>query len=873
MIPGYLDVVAELPMLTSGKVDRNKLPAPQAPLVTIASKIIEPTTELERTVAAVWARVFGVPRISVEDDFFLDLGGHSLVAAKMITQLRNATTRHVTVRDAYSFPTIRKLAAHLEQMPERASSPANDPQKPAAPSSRAVFESQSRATRLLTASLQAASIYLMSGIAMIPFGILFLLATSWINGNISLTRLLGLTGVVTLLTWPVLLTFSIAAKWLIIGRYKPGSYPLWSFYYFRWWLVSRLQGFSGAGNLAGTPVLPLYFRLMGARVGHGCNLDTAACSIWDLVSIGDETSIGADTQLLGYRVVDGMLVIGSTQIGSRCFIGIHSALGLNVAMKDESRLDDQSLLADGQTIGACEARRGSPALPAVVNVPIAKSAPRHPILFGILHLALLEILPVLLLVPTLPFIAAFYYSYITSGLAACVAVLIASVPLGMLTMSLYLAALKRLVLTRAKPGVYSIESAFYLRKWFSDEIMKVSRTVLMPLYTTIYFPHWLRLLGAKIGARAELSTVWNFAPELIDVGEESFFADGSIIGGKRCFGGSFELGLNRIGRRSFVGNSAILPVGASLGDGCLLGVQSAPPRNQTCTPDGTDWLGSPAFQLPHRQKVGNFDDTVTFRPTPKLYLQRMIVDGLRIVIPGYIALTAAAMGTLMLYGVYNRFGKMGLFTTGPAIGLLLGFYAILVVVGLKKAVMGTFKPIITPLWSMYVWLNEMVNGAYESVMSPALAPFLGTPFIAPLLRLIGCKIGKHTFIETKLFSEFDLVQVGDYAALNAGAVIQNHLFEDRVMKSSYLNIGAECSVGNLAVILYDTDMHEGSVIGPLSLLMKGETLPACTSWHGIPTTQVTVQPPKMELVSSAPKTIRRRSLFALAASFGSGSLS
>ena len=55
------------------------------------------------------------------------------------------------------------------------------------------------------------------------------------------------------------------------------------------------------------------------------------------------------------------------------------------------------------------------------------------------------------------------------------------------------------------------------------------------------------------------------------------------------------------------------------------------------------------------------------------------------------------------------------------------------------------------------------------------------------------------------------------------------------MKSARLAIGDECSVGNLAVILYDTEMKTGAKVGPLSLLMKGETLPPFTRWHGIPT--------------------------------------
>jgi acetyltransferase-like isoleucine patch superfamily enzyme len=70
--------------------------------------------------------------------------------------------------------------------------------------------------------------------------------------------------------------------------------------------------------------------------------------------------------------------------------------------------------------------------------------------------------------------------------------------------------------------------------------------------------------------------------------------------------------------------------------------------------------------------------------------------------------------------------------------------------------------------------------------------------------------------------------------LNFDAIIQNHLFEDRIFKSSRLKIGPHCSVGNMTVILYDTEMQEGASIGSLSLLMKGETVPPQSRWEGIP---------------------------------------
>jgi non-ribosomal peptide synthetase-like protein len=262
----------------------------------------------------------------------------------------------------------------------------------------------------------------------------------------------------------------------------------------------------------------------------------------------------------------------------------------------------------------------------------------------------------------------------------------------------------------------------------------------------------------------------------------------------------------------------------------------------TSTPDHTEWLGSPAFALPHRPKVGNFDEHVTFRPTKKLYAQRAVIDGMRVLIPGYVGLCSSWLGIYALHVVHERHGVSGLLALGPAIFLALALLVTLFVVLLKRVLMGTFRPVIKPLWSVYVWVNELVNGAYESLMSPAIAPFLGTPFVAIFLRWIGCHIGKNCYIETTLFSEFDLVHIGDHVALNHGAVIQNHLFEDRVMKSSSLHIGDNTSVGNMAVVLYDSFMQEGASLGPLSLLMKGETLAAHTHWHGIPAAHI--EPPR-----------------------------
>ena len=112
MTPAYLDVLDELPMLTTGKVDRKRLPAPVQPLVDEASAVAPPKNPLEAKIAGAWARVFGLAAVGAEQDFFLDLGGHSLLAAQMVAALRDVDL-HVAVRDVYAFPTPRRLAEHL----------------------------------------------------------------------------------------------------------------------------------------------------------------------------------------------------------------------------------------------------------------------------------------------------------------------------------------------------------------------------------------------------------------------------------------------------------------------------------------------------------------------------------------------------------------------------------------------------------------------------------------------------------------------------------------------------------------------------------------------------------------------------------------
>jgi non-ribosomal peptide synthetase-like protein len=87
---------------------------------------------------------------------------------------------------------------------------------------------------------------------------------------------------------------------------------------------------------------------------------------------------------------------------------------------------------------------------------------------------------------------------------------------------------------------------------------------------------------------------------------------------------------------------------------------------------------------------------------------------------------------------------------------------------------------------------------------------------------------------TTFITEFDLVEIGDDAAIGGSTSLQTHLFEDRVMKMSTVKIGAGASVGSRSVVLYDAEVCAGASLDALSLVMKGESLPAGSQWRGVP---------------------------------------
>src|SRR5207249_6914102 len=129
MVPASLAVVDAIPLTENGKVDRRALLDLEASRPDRADAAPAPRSEVERALAELWCSLLGVERVGVDDNFF-DLGGDSLLAARMMSRAETAFGVDLPLRRLFDAPTLAALAELIEAacwaVAERTRSPRPD---------------------------------------------------------------------------------------------------------------------------------------------------------------------------------------------------------------------------------------------------------------------------------------------------------------------------------------------------------------------------------------------------------------------------------------------------------------------------------------------------------------------------------------------------------------------------------------------------------------------------------------------------------------------------------------------------------------------------------------------------------------------------
>ncbi len=849
MVPAHFEFVADLPRLTSGKVNRKALDD-----LTLSMAIQDGRqedaglrNEDEEALYAAIRPLFPGQQLRGELDFFDDLGGHSLLVARLVSTLR-ADRRYaiLSIQDVYRQGRLAQIALRLGQLRQHRQASAVTPRSPV-PWTR----------RWLCGAAQA---------AVIP-GLMLLHIASWLfpffvyhffTGDENDSTLLATTYSVLafLLVEVGLFPVAIVGKWLVAGRLKAGRYPLWGVTYFRWWLADRLCELPRVALLSGTPLLCWFLRALGAKIGNDVIIDSVYLRSPDLLTIESGASIGTAVHIGNAGVEQGMLVLGPVHVGREAAVDSYAVLQNDTSVGNSARLGGLSALAAKRSIPDSENWEGSPARRVDRPIEPLPSRPRvgrrvraaRTVFFIVAGMAVaamffMTVFPGFILIDWIDSNSydLFAEGHETHPLVAFCFYFALSIPasLVLMTLTVLLAAgLRWLFLPRQKAGIFSLYGLAYCRKWILNRVLDGSLDLLHGVYASMFAPSWLRLMGAKVGRHAEISTAVGIVPDMLTLGDDTFIADGVMLGDEEQRGGWMVLRPTSIGNRSFVGNGAYVADGAVVPDDVLIGVQTRTPENDQLR-SGQTWMGSPPMLLPAREQIEGFPESLTFRPAWIRKFGRAVVESLRIVLPLAFVIASGYLivQVVMPIAEADDAGWFALVNALALAGVLFGLASFLLVVALKWILVGRYRRRAAPMWTPFVWLSEAVTNVYESLAVPNLLTHLrGTPLLPWALRLLGTRIGHGVYLDTTDFTEFDCVRIGDEAELNGWCGPQTHLFEDRVMKIGYVEIGAQTSIGESSTVLYDTLVGDRAVLGPLTLVAKGERLPADTRWEGSPAT-------------------------------------
>ncbi|MEU6539835.1 Pls/PosA family non-ribosomal peptide synthetase [Streptomyces sp. NPDC047000] len=802
--------VAELPTRTSGKVDRAALPWPLEGLETAGP--VEQLYGTEAWLAEQWGEVLGVPVGSASDDFFA-IGGGSLAAAQLTSRLR-ARYPGAAVLDVYQAPVLRKLARRLEE-----SAQGDGGTRTVAPVPRRAQAVQSLLLLPLFTLLGLRWTVVLAAAGNLLPGYGWLPSAPW--------WLLAVGGVV-FFSPPGRLALAAGGARLLLRGVRPGRYPRGGPVHLRLWAAERLAEFSGATALTGA-WLERYARALGAKVGPEVDLHSLP-PVTGMLKLGRGAAVESEVDLSGWWLDGDRLEIGAVKVGAHAVVGTRSMLFPGARVGKRAEVAPGSAVTGQVPTGQRWA--GAPAVKlgrAKRNWP--KERPRRGtywrVMYGLTSVALGG-LTVLAAVAALAVTALFVRpgSGLGEALRGAVYALVPATLVFGAVYALLTVAGVRLLSVGLRVGTHATHSRVGWQAWTVTQLMDRARETLFPLYAGLATPVWLRLLGMRVGRRAEVSTVLAL-PSLTTVGDGAFLADDTLTAPYELGGGWVRIGRAEIGRRAFLGNSGMTAPGRSVPDGGLVGVLSATPKKAK---KGTSYLGLPPVKLPRSAAGG--DQSRTYEPPARLLWARGLVEACRIVpvlcSAALAGLTVAALCALAALGVWAPL-------LSGVVLLAAGLAACAVSVAAKWLLVGRHRRGEHPLWSGFVWRDELADTFVEVLAVPWLAGSVpGTPVMAVWLRALGARVGRGAWVESYWLPEPDLVTLEDGVTVNRGCVLQTHLFHDRILRTDNVVLREGATLGPGGIVLPGSTVGARTTLGPASLVMAAESVPDDTRWLGNP---------------------------------------
>ena len=835
MVPARFGYVSELPRTVGGKLNREALPHLEVRQFASGHTLVAPRNALEAKVSSEFQRALGVEQdISVEADFFTDLGGSSLLAAKLVSLMRSdPELASVAVRDIYEARTIEELARRVGPSLE-ATEPYPKQKLLGSPIAATAVQIVFLLAELILGSAVAAAVVLW----LTPTGFADIRGYEIVEA-IAAFVLLGLLAV------PLLATIvAVGAKKLLIGRYRACREPVFGKFYVHNWIVQQLVRIIPWRLIEGTELTSVVLRSLGAKVGKRVHFHRGSIPLtggWDLLEIGDDVTISQDAGLHLIELEAGELVVGPISLGNKATLGVRARVAPHASLGAQSLLTPLSSLSSGSATGQQELWDGIPAR-------LAGAAPEPPTIplghqemslmgFALALTAARSALFALLVLPSA--VAGWALAGwlhvdsstaelltargISGALGVTAGLVVVTVPL-----TLALEAVAARLMGRVSEGVISVRSWSYIRVTLKTSLVESAGR---GLSGTLFWPIWLRWAGMRIGRNCEVSTIIDVVPELVEIASDCFLADGIYLGPPHIQAGAVRLERTCLSANTFLGNHVVIPCGQSLPEDILIGVCTVADQQQI--KPGTSWFGLPPFELARREVV-EFDRSLTHNPTRIRYWNRVFWEFLRVVIP--VGPTcAAAMWALTIDALASRMSPLSCaFLAAPLTSVVVALVMCGSAILLKWGLLGKVKPGHHALWSCWCSRWDFHYVLWSEWARPIFVSLEGTLMLNVCLRMLGMKIGRRVVLGGGFAQvvDPDMIRIGDGATVSA--TFQAHTFEDRVLKIGEVTIKPHATLAEATVVLYGAEIGEHTRVAANSVVMKHELLLPGLEYEGAP---------------------------------------
>jgi non-ribosomal peptide synthetase-like protein len=803
---------------------------------------------LESTFAQVLADVMRVERVSVDSNFFDDLGADSMVMARFCARVRKQPDLPaVSIKDIYQHPTIKSLAAALgDILPAPVDSPAADS-----------VEAPKRAGTPQVMLCGALQLLIFLGYSYLA-ALVIAQGYEWISAGSGVLDIYLRSVVSGCALFLFLFTVPILAKWILIGRWKRQQIRIWSLAYLRFWVVKTLVRRNPIVLFTGSPLFNLYLRALGANVGRGVViLSTHVPICTDLLTIGADTVIRKDSFINGYRAHAGFIQVGPITIGRNAVISESTVIDIETSMGDGTQLGHASSLHPGQTVPDGQRWHGTPGQQTLTDnfltVFPARCGTVRRGAYAVMQLLTLllvylpmgigglSLLPVA--VPRLSELMAegtgafTSWTFYRDALVVSFVLFFGSVVAGLVIVT----TVPRLLNLLLRPNkVYRLYGFHYgVHRW----IVRLTNAKFLSnlVGDSSWIVYYLRGIGYDLGKIVQTGAnfggnVKHESPYLSSIGRGTMVADALSMMNAEFTTTTFRLSQTSIGERNYLGNGIAYPPRSKTGDNCLLATKVMVPVSGKVR-ENVGLLGSPPFEIPRSvERDSSFDHLrqgEEFRRRLAAKNRHNFVTIMWCLFARWFFVFLLTVLTGVAGDFYASLGAATI-VLDLVLAAVLGIaYWILV----ERIVTG-FKPLPVLFCSIYepaMWRHERY---WKVPSTPYLTAFAGTPFINMILRGVGSRIGRRVFNDGCGMPERALVTIGDDCTLNEASTIQCHSQEDGTFKSDYSTLGSNVTLGPGSHVHYGVTIGDGAELTTDSFLMKGEQVPAGARWAGNPAHEI-----------------------------------